>query len=93
MLEISRMLTISICHITKETAERLTFGEPYNRDLPPYFPKAEYGWFIFTGSEYEFPEAPADLKSCMNKAWEQKCDWLCLDCDGLEVDDLPTYDW
>ena len=104
MLEISRMLTISTVHISKKTAERLTFGNPHDLKMPAYFEKGDYGWFVFVPRNYldvhsngdheeSYQNAPDDLRDCMREAWLNNCEWLCLDCDGLEVDDLPKYDW
>ena len=39
----------------------------------------------------ETPEIPEDLRKLIKLAREHHCEWLCLDCDGAEIDGLPTY--
>lgn len=103
-MEISRMLTISTAHITKETADNL------NKDCLPLnpehcsdhafcfhigiavYPKDDYGWFLWIGPA-ELSLAPPDLRQCIEFARRHNCEWLCLDCDGLIEGSLQTYEW
>ena len=93
-MEISRMLTISTAHITESTAKELeNFGPP----IPDWlcwlsvYTKSDYGWWIFVDDSE--PTTPSDLAACLRLARRHNCEWLCLDCDGEIVDELPTYDW
>jgi len=97
-LEIDKMLTLSTAHITKETADLLEREVTYglnNVDLAIYN-KSEYGWFVFANdSDYKLEDLkiPKDLLDCCILARKNNCKWLCLDCDGLIVPGLKTYDW
>lgn len=62
------------------------------------YDKEEFGWWIYVPQNMiEFykggEDIPEDLWSCMLLAWENNCTWLCLDCDGQEVDELEMYEW
>ena len=97
-LEISKVLTLSTIHIKPETAKWIENKK--NIENLAIYEKSEYGWFIFVEKDYleELTEVvgnniPQDLLDTMNFARLQGCEWLCLDCDGNEIDDLPSYDW
>lgn len=85
--EIHRMLTLSTGHITKETSILLDNDK---MEVVAYR-KDDYGWFVtcwnLDGT------LPDDLRACAEYAEKNECDWLCLDCDGSVVDDLPAYHW
>lgn len=93
-MEICKMLTISTIHISRETSNML------DEDLLPVteFKKGNYGWFIFCPENLivfynNGKDIPDDLWKCMLFACEKSCSWLCLDCDGNEVAELPVYIW
>lgn len=92
-MEISKMLTLSTAHITKETAEALDnevfAGCPY---LVVY-QKDDYGWFVYLPSKIEKIDIPHDLKKCMLFAKDLGCDWLCLDANGEVLKYLHIYNW
>lgn len=103
MLEISRMLTLSTRHICKDTMKLLEMDIKREtvlglvayakRDFTGY-----YGYFIYVPDDViEGLDGgigiPEDLWSCVLLAWEHSCNWLCLDCDGMEVNELKTYEW
>ena len=99
-MEISKMLTVTTGHITEETADLLNCDElhiiTYDKD--------GYGWFIFLDAydinhyynsddiddDYYVPE---ELLKLMKFASDNGCEWLCLDCDGDELDGFETFDW
>jgi hypothetical protein len=93
--EIAKMLTLSTAHISEETANKLNVKIIYGMNyIPlPIYNKDGYGWFIFVSEDYNELNLPDDLKKCLDLATENECEWLCLDCDGLIVPNLPTYDW
>lgn len=100
-LEINKMLTISIGHISDETDKRIMKGVGKNINAPLdlcIFPKGDYGYFIFIDEKFykEYHSelnVPDDLDQCIRFAIDNDCAWLCLDCDGIEVNELPIYDW
>lgn len=94
MLEISKMLTLSTAHITKETANLLD-----NVDTPIdvcIYDKGtatdHYGWFLVDWA-LAGETIPEDLRACFKLAESKGCNWLCLDCDGAVTELLPTYEW
>lgn len=102
--EITKMLTLSTAHITKETDQKLEFeydlileaDEKMNGIV--VYRKEEYGWFIFISEELVFDEDgcknfPEDLIACLKLAISLDCQWLCLDRDGEVIPDLKTFDW
>ena len=92
-LEISKMLTLSTAHITKDT-NRLLANEPYADGIQlSVFTKADFGYFIYVNDNLENRNIPGDLKVCLELAKENGCKWLCLDCDGDTVEGLEEYDW
>lgn len=99
MFDIVKMITIYLGHITANTNRKLII-EPYANTMSnlSVFDKSDYGYFIAFGNEDE-PDwiddddtIPEDLKACIRFAMENDCNWLCLDCDGMDVD-LPKYEW
>lgn len=93
-LEISKMLTINIKHITEETSFLLDECDVDSkmRDLPPTFNKRDYGWFIYVG-DIDCYEMPKDLQKCCELAIDSDCDWLCFDVEGPVVSELEIYEW
>lgn len=98
-MEITRMLTISTTHISKETADLLAGNYPMNL-VPVWemsvgiYDKEEYGWYIYsTVGERIHPSMPEDLAACLRLAHYHQCGVLCLDDDGEIVEGLPVYDW
>ena len=84
-LEIEKMLVLSTSHITGEAA--LTRAITY--------PKSEYGWFVYVPGDLNLrgDGHPKCLHDCMNFALKHDCHWIMFDCDGLTVEELPSYDW
>lgn len=91
--EINRMITLSTAHIKESTADYL--NDETREDLIVY-PKLDFGWFICVDTDCideELERIPEDLAAVIRFAKENDCQWVCLDCDGPIVDDLPQYDW
>lgn len=98
-LDIEKMLTLSTAHITEETSGKLE-TEPNTDDMSLcVYEKAEYGFFIYIDENVIRRIAdndnaiPEDLRACLKLAIDNDCKVLCLDCDGIEVDELQTYEW
>lgn len=103
-MDISRMLTISTAHITKETADKLEYDcKAYTQD--DYFansicfnagiaiyPMDDHGWLLWIPASVP-KKIPSDLQACIELAIDHRCDWLCLDADGLIEDSLQIYEW
>lgn len=93
--EVRRFLVLSTCHVSERTAKRLDdtptaewpcLGGPYG----------EYGWFLYAHDENSGvgkDRIPDDLFAVMVWVRRQGCDYLLLDCDGDEIEDLPRHDW
>ena len=95
--EISQMLTISSVHVSQDTRELLdqTVDDECCVPMPPVYEKSGYGWFVACLPDYDneslgvtLEDYPADLAAAMRLAKEHGCIWLCIDCDGPEVDEL-----
>lgn len=92
-LDIAKILTLSTAHIKPETATMLD-NEPNTDDLGlSVYNKAGYGWFIYIDSVIDdaFDHLPQDLTACIAFAKKQECEWLCLDADGEEIEELNIY--
>lgn len=98
-MEITRMLTISTAHISKETADLLA-GEYPLGSVPTWemsvgiYDKDGYGWYIYSSlDEHIHPSMPEDLAACLRLAHKHQCAVLCLDTYGDVVEGFPVYDW
>ena len=95
-MDIAKVLTISTAHITEETDRKLQDESEVNNMCISVYDKAEDGYWIYI-DPYDrlmcHKNIPADLLNCIKLARQNDCRWLCLDCDGEEVPELPTYDW
>ena len=95
-MDITKVLTISTAHITEETDRKLQDKSEVNNMCISVYDKAEYGYWIYI-DPYDrlmcHENIPEDLLNCIKLARQNDCRWLCLDCDGEEVSELPTYDW
>lgn len=94
-LEITKMITVSTVHLRKETCDDLD-----NDNVPiTYYKKGEYGYFIHIwvdelGNVIESLKMQhEDLAKLICFAYSLGCEWLCIDCDGPEVDGLDKYGW
>lgn len=85
--EISKMLTLSTAHVTKETADAINDGF----DLVT-FNKDEYGWFLHVATCHA-KDLPSDLTAVVDYTKALGCEWLCLDRDGDVNPNLPTWEW
>lgn len=97
-LEINKMLTLSTCHITEETNNRMLDLSPEEiLDLFPIivYPKDGYGYFVVVPFENEenSRRVPQDLKDIIKFAKANSCEWVMLDSDGLANEYLPSYNW
>lgn len=94
-MDITRCLTISTAHISSDTARKLSIEPDTNMLGLSVYEKGEYGWWIYVGdnSAITSKDLPLDLLACICEAFTNYCQWLCLDCDGEELESLPIYEW
>lgn len=102
-MEITKMLTLSTIHISKETASLLMKVCKYKKELslvifPKSWQKEYYGWFIYVPEELTtdletYNDVPEDLMKCLLFAKDLDCGILCLDGDGEVLDYLLKYHW
>lgn len=89
-MEITKMLTVSTAHITKETADLLDCD--VSRVV---YQKDDFGWFIHIPDDFDLEEydIPQELLKLIKFAKDIECDWLCLDCDAEALEYFETYEW
>ena len=96
-LKYLKYLDLSTAHITKEDSEMLSDHDECHRGgLVVY--DYEYGFFIPVCDELDgvqirqagFSDALAYI---VELCQEQKIDLIRLDCDGEEIEGLPTFEW
>ena len=95
-MDITKVLTISTAHITEETDRKLQDESEVNNMCISVYDKSDYGYWIYIDPYDRLmcnENIPADLLNCIKLARRNDCQWLCLDCDGEVVPELPTYDW
>jgi hypothetical protein len=101
-MEITKILTVSIAHITKETAKfidkvckdnKLSNLIVYNKSAKYDDCEEQYGWFIYCNVDLPDLKVPEDLLKVMCFARDNDCNWLCLDRDAEVIDDLEEYVW
>ena len=94
-MNITKMLTISTAHITRETEKKLRVESYSNNMCLSVYDKEGYGYWIYIDPYDKLmckKNIPEDLLKCIELARQNDCQWLCLDWDAEEVSELPTYD-
>lgn len=106
-IEISKFITLSTCHISKETDRLLSQDEiiPLTVYQKNDSHGNQYGYWIYIPQDLQEnirdlakrdSGIPKDLWNCMILAVSYCCDWLCLDADGQEITNIPwleRFDW
>lgn len=99
-LDISKMLTVSSAHVSEETFEALSIDELLNEIMLPIYTKntpdngSNFGLYIYLDQTcLAQGKIPNDLKPLIELALKNKCDVICLDSDGPELENLPLYNW
>jgi len=98
-LEIRKTMVLSTGHVTLNVAHILDEyrSQPDGFDL--CWKQIEYGWLFrktkidYSELEYEGRGIPRCLRNCLDLAAANDCDFLILDCDGPQVEQLPFYNW
>jgi hypothetical protein len=90
--ETSIVLHISICHLSKESVDSLET----NFELQSGVEDCVYGLWVNV-SYFNYPEAKKtglkDFDNLIELAKKEKYNYLDIDRDGPEYDDLPKYEW
>lgn len=89
-MEVTKALCLSTSHIQPSTAKLLDSGATLMTVW-----KSNHGYFIplYAVQESIDIDLPQDLLNCMKVAHAEGCDFLRLDRDGEQTDELPKYDW
>ena len=112
--EISKVLVLSTGHLRRKTRDLLDDAYTADRlldlhqiagrrrciDLPIFYPKGDYGWFVNVPGDCMDEELEVhlrcyvlDLLDCIKYAESLGCDWIMFDRDAGFVADLPDYVW
>lgn len=92
-MEISKMLTVSSAHITESTSKLLDNEEQSSLSV---YKKEIYGWFIYLNIEdieQQKGSMPEELYNLIALAVKHECSIVCIDHDGTEIEELPTFEW
>lgn len=85
---------LSTIHISKETNDWLAENcDGANTSISIH--DIDGGWLVYSSDidALESLEIPEDLKACLRWNINNEYEWLRLDQDGGQVDDLPKFDW
>lgn len=91
MPEISKIWTLSTCHITQEDSEKMLDCSLITYDLEGY------GWLVYIPSSdiidnYGKDVSPA-LQKILGLAKDLGCTWIKFDRDGPEEESLTQFNW
>jgi len=94
---IRQFLDLSTAHITAQTNHLLTAlcetdEWPFYGEVPNVN-NLHYGYLIHVHCDPANTEWPDDLKAVVALARKSKCDYIMLDRDADQLDNLPVYDW
>ncbi len=97
-LEITKTLTVSTGHVTKDTFKRLLNDGMLNEIGLPVYKKATdgdmFGLFVYIEPNcLDYNKIPEDLAVLVKLAQDEGCGILCLDNDGPELENITTYEW
>lgn len=84
------VLDISTAHIMSTTSDLLETTRL--SDWPTFGGQTQYGFFIYAADDYD-EDIPPDLWNVMRFAKDKGCDYICLDRDADQYDELPVYEW
>lgn len=95
---ITQMVDISTGHIPKHTADAL--GEESVKpesaelyDVLSYVHYHEYGWIIHCSNEEHIEGKHPELANLIRLARANGAQHLKLDCDGIKIAGLPSFEW
>lgn len=88
MLEVNKELVLSTCHVEEGQLEIMEQFN-YSSDQAQVRLHVESA-LLHVADGFETCDT---VKTCLELAKSLDCKWLVLDCDGLEVEFLPKYEW
>lgn len=98
-LEIRKTLALSTGHVTLNVAHILDDCRPTPDGFDISWQTIEYGW-LFRQTKLDPGDLenggrciPRCLRNCLELAAANGCDYLILDCDGPQIEQLPFYNW
>ena len=93
---IQKMLDVSTAHITREDSAVLVEWSRMD-ESPCCFASYEHGWWLHVWEEdcgpIERRELSESFMAILRLCRSLDIDYLKLDCDGTEHDDLDKHDW
>jgi hypothetical protein len=101
---IGKMLDVSTSHITENDAKLLDESDSKKQSSISRNPLSAFskgvGWLVNIPATDEevFKEIlnygySNEFVELVKVALNHDCDWINLDCDGAEIEDLPKFDW
>lgn len=88
------ILYLSTTHVTSKTAGLLNtcaFNNDKLNNGSKVHAKGLYGWFVEILENTD--NLNDDIKSCMELAKAEQCEWLVFDREADVISALPTYKW
>lgn len=98
-LEITKMLTVSTAHVSKELFEYLVSDNICHHICLPVYKKIMLGiggvgvYIHIDPGTFEDGEVPYGLLPLIKLAQKNGCGVLCLDSDGPVLEGYPIFDW
>lgn len=92
-MSIEKMLVISTSNITRETAHALDHPDPMETLELIVHPHGNYGWLIVVPPREDTPTLPGCMRTALEQARCEGCDWLLIDRDGPVHNLLQEYEW
>lgn len=95
---IVKVFEASSCHITGEDDKLLKREDAYISSYEVRGGGVLYGFLIYTGLDDTTSDNKVEgfsdaFNNLLKLAKDNGCKFLQLDCDGVEYEDLPKFDW
>lgn len=93
---IDKILDVSTIHITKRDSELLEADASTGSSHALLVREYEEGFFVYVdkhGGEKCREDFSPEFKAIIAEARRRKCKWVCFDCDAMEYDELPKFEW
>lgn len=87
-IEINKEMVLSTCHVTEN---EINAGIETSSD--DFCNRYCVSILLEDAKECEYEKAYPNLLTLLKIAKAHNCKWLVLDCDGDEVEGLPTFNW
>jgi hypothetical protein len=87
------MLVVSTRHLPREKAAEMLSAERPSTRFPGLVFEDEYSWIFHVDPSEDIDTSDEHLAPLFQAARNNKCVWLKIDRDGLEIEGLKTYEW